>query len=238
MVVHTVISCLYSCRHTKCCRSDRLYILSRWVRLPECRQSQQQLCLLPRNLLRLEGNGVHQVSARKILPRYKVSVMLIEMVLFLESSSSLQWSSCVRADSVMDLHTTVPGFKTWWVRYTFFWASDWLPQYQHQKVERLLVCAEGRGRISRSDLTQGINMGSYVFQWRFTSMDSKMTGRPRVCILWRAGVSCPVSASLHSCVKAHWSKYHCYKQAPSRYDLRCLKAMLKPQLTTTNIITV
>ena len=29
------------------------------------------------------------------------------------------------------------------------------------------------------------------------------------------GVSCPVSAAWHSCVAAHWSKYHCYKQAPS-----------------------
>ena len=25
---------------------------------------------------------------------------------------------------------------------------------------------------------------------------------------------------------AHWSKYHCYKQATSRYDVRCLKATL------------
>ena len=25
------------------------------------------------------------------------------------------------------------------------------------------------------------------------------------------GVSCPVSAAWHSCVAAHWTKYHCYK---------------------------
>ena len=35
-----------------------------------------------------------------------------------------------------------------------------------------------------------------------------------------AWVSCPVSAAWHFCVAAHWLKYHCYKQAPSRYDLR------------------
>ena len=30
------------------------------------------------------------------------------------------------------------------------------------------------------------------------------------------------------CVAAHWSKYHCYKQASSWYDLRCLKATSIP----------
>ena len=63
-------------------------------------------------------------------------------------------------------------------------------------------------------------------------MDSTATGRPRVCILWRGGVSCPVSAAWHFCVAAHWSKYHCYKQAPSWYDLRCFKAMLNPNKQT------
>ena len=30
------------------------------------------------------------------------------------------------------------------------------------------------------------------------------------------------------CVAAqYWSKYHCYKHAPSSYDLRCLEAPLK-----------
>ena len=60
-------------------------------------------------------------------------------------------------------------------------------------------------------------------------MDSTATGRPRVCILWRGGVSCPVSAAWHSCVAAHWLKYHCYKQAPSWYDLKCFKATLNPK---------
>ena len=66
-------------------------------------------------------------------------------------------------------------------------------------------------------------------------MDSTATGRPRVCILWRGGVSCPVSAAWHFCVAAHWSKYHCYKQAPSWYDLRCFKATLNPNKQARNV---
>ena len=46
-------------------------------------------------------------------------------------------------------------------------------------------------------------------------------------------MSCSVSAAWHSCVAAHWSKYHCYKQEPSRYDLRCLKATLNLNKQTT-----
>ena len=45
-------------------------------------------------------------------------------------------------------------------------------------------------------------------------------------------VSCPVSATWHSCVATHWSKCHCYKQAPFQYDLRCVKAMLNPTKKT------
>ena len=45
--------------------------------------------------------------------------------------------------------TTSPGFKTKWVWYTFYRASDWQLSYQHHKVEGLLVCVEGRGKISR-----------------------------------------------------------------------------------------
>ena len=56
------------------------------------------------------------------------------------------------------------------------------------------------------------------------------------CILWRGGVSCPVSAAWHFCVAAHWSKHHCYKQAPSWYDLRCFKATLKPKQTNKQIV--
>ena len=45
-------------------------------------------------------------------------------------------------------------------------------------------------------------------------------------------MSCPVSAAWHSCVAAHWSKYHCYKQASSRYDLKCFKATLNTNKQT------
>ena len=73
-------------------------------------------------------------------------------------------SSCGRVDSVIYSHTRGPGFKTWWVQYTFYQASDWLPPYQHHKVEHSPVCVEGRGRISRLSLTQDIKMGICVFQ--------------------------------------------------------------------------
>ena len=56
----------------------------------------------------------------------------------------------------------VPGSRPGWYG-TFYWASDCWPPWQHQ-VERSLVCVEGRGRISRSGLTQDIKMGSCVFQ--------------------------------------------------------------------------
>ena len=124
----------------------------------------------------------------------------------------------------------VPGSRPGWYG-TFYWASDCWPPWQHQ-VQRSLVCVEGRGRISRSGLTQDIKMGSLCIPvWHSTSMDSTETGWPRVCILWRGGVSCPVSAAWHFCVTAHWSKYHCYKQALSQYDLRCFKATLNPKQT-------
>ena len=60
----------------------------------------------------------------------------------------------------------------------------------------------------------------------FTSMDSTTTGRSCVYTVteW---VSCPVSVAWLSSVAAHWSKYHCHRQAPSRYDLRCSKATNK-----------
>ena len=65
--------------------------------------------------------------------------------------------------------------------------------------------------------------------WCSTSIDSTTEGRPRVCILWRGGESCPVSAAWHSCVAAHWSNYYCYKQAPLD-----VKATLNLNKQTTN----
>ena len=61
-------------------------------------------------------------------------------------------SSCGRADSVMDSHTTGPGFKTRLVRH-------FLPS-----LRLTIDCVEGRGRISRSSLTQDIKMGSCAIQ--------------------------------------------------------------------------
>ena len=62
--------------------------------------------------------------------------------------------------------------------------------------------------------------------WRSTSVYSTAAGLPLVCILWRDGVLCPVSAAWHSCVAAHWSKYNCYKQTPLWYYLRWLVSWL------------
>ena len=58
----------------------------------------------------------------------------------------------------MDWHTTGPGFETRLVRY--FLPSFQLTTTIPELVERLLVCVEGRGRISRSGLTQDIKLGS------------------------------------------------------------------------------
>ena len=78
----------------------------------------------------------------------------------------------------MDSHTTGPGFKTQWVRYTFYLASDWLPphmyQYMYQKVEHLQVCVKGLGRISWSGLTQDIikvPSGTVVVTFQFLTND-------------------------------------------------------------------
>ena len=115
------------------------------------------------------------------------------------SSAHLGELSCGRAESVMDSHTT-GHWCVWKVREGF------------------------PGRV----LPKTLKWVAVYSVWRSTSVDSTCTatGRPLVCILWRGGVSCPVSAAWHSCVAAHWSKYHCYKQAPSQYDLSCLKTTL------------
>ena len=73
-------------------------------------------------------------------------------------------SSCGRADSVMDSHSTDPGFRTQLVRYTFYQASNWLPLSHHHKVERSLVIVGGQGRISRSGLTEVILIRSFWLQ--------------------------------------------------------------------------
>ena len=41
-----------------------------------------------------------------------------------------------------------------------------------------------------------------------------------------SSIVCSISSKYAS--HLNWSKYYCYKHAPSRYDLRCLKASLNP----------
>ena len=138
----------------------------------------------------------------------------------------------------MDSHTTGPGFKIWLIRY-FLQSFRPSTTIQYHKVECSLVCVEGRGRISRVGLTQDIKMGSCVFQCDVPHqwIAQRWVGPVSVyCV--RGGVSCLVSAAWHSWVAAHWSKYHCYKQAPSRYDLRCLKTMLNQKKKTENFLSL
>ena len=113
-----------------------------------------------------------------------------------------------------------------WANPTRSPASDWLPPYQY-RVERSLVCVEGLGRISQLGLTQDIIMGSCVFQ---CCVPHQWIAQWQVGLVfvYCDGVSCRVSAAWHSCVAAHLSKY---KQAPPRYDLRCLKVTLNPKQT-------
>ena len=73
--------------------------------------------------------------------------------------------------------------------------------------------------IARLGLNQDIKTGNcgfqcaiphqWIAQWQVSNVSE-------VCDRW------------HFSVAAQWSKYHCYKQAPSRYDLKCLKATLNP----------
>ena len=117
--------------------------------------------------------------------------------------------------NVMDSHTTGPGFKTRLVRYFLasFQLATTIPVH---KIERSMVCVEERGKISQSGLTQDIKMGSGVFQCDVPHqwIAQRQVG-PVSVYCDRVGCHVLVSAAWHSCVTAHWSKYHCYKQAPS-----------------------
>ena len=70
------------------------------------------------------------------------------------SSSLMSGSSFGRAESVLDSHTTGPGFKTRLLRY--FLPSFLLATTIPESVERSPVYVEGRGRISRSGRTQHV----------------------------------------------------------------------------------
>ena len=85
----------------------------------------------------------------------------------------------------------------------------------YHRVERLLVCVEGWGRISLSGLAQDFKMGHCVFQCDIPHQWIAQ-GQVGPVSVYCDGVGCHVLyAAWHICVAAHWSKYHCYKQAPS-----------------------
>ena len=101
--------------------------------------------------------------------------------------SSFLYEPCNRADSVLDSHVTGPGFKTRWVRYTFYWASNLLPLQKHHRVE----CSLCVWKVE-NDFPTGCDQRHYYLcipVWCSTSMDSTMTSLPRVCILWRGWAS-------------------------------------------------
>ena len=138
-------------------------------------------------------------------------------------------SGCGRADSVMDSHTTGPGFKTRLVRYFLLSFRLW-PPWQHQ-VERSLVCVEGRGRISWSRLTQDIKMGSCVFhcdvphQW----IAQRQVGPVSV---YCDGVECRVLCLRHGI--SVWQHIGQSITATSRHRRDMTSDVSKRRLTQTN----
>ena len=136
-------------------------------------------------------------------------------------------------DSVMDWHNTVPGFKTLKVWYTFYRASDWRPPHHHHKFSIRWCVWKVEEGFSNRVWPKTSKLVAVYSSVTFHINAQQQVGP--VSILWWVGVSCPVSAAWHSCVATHWLKYHCYEQTPSWYDLRCLKAMVNPNITTNNI---
>ena len=144
--------------------------------------------------------------------------------------------SCARADNVMVSHTTglgsrIGGYSTL--------STEHLTDYHYNSITKVSArwyvwkVGEGFPDLIWPKTLKWVAV-SIPMSMDHTSIDSTTTGRPRVCILWRGGMSCPVSVALHFCIAAHRSKYHCYKQAPSRYDLRCSKATSNPNKQTNN----
>ena len=72
-------------------------------------------------------------------------------------------SQRTRTDFHSDFLSTTKKVCVRWALGMPFVCYYFLPSLQN-KVERSQVCVEGGGRISRSGLTQDINMGSCVFQ--------------------------------------------------------------------------
>ena len=95
-------------------------------------------------------------------------VFVCAFVIYLNHSCYPLGSSCGRADSVIDSHTTCPGFKTRMVRYI-------VPNFRltttiSVSVQFSSLCVEGQGRISRSGLTQDIKMGSCVLPFHINAL--------------------------------------------------------------------
>ena len=135
----------------------------------------------------------------------------------------ISWSSCGRVDSVMDSHTTGPGFNTRSVRYCLLSFQLTTTIKASYSVEHSLVCVEGWGRISR--------VWHKTLKWVAICIPAQRQVGP--VSVYCDGAGCHVlSAALYSCVAAHWSSYHYDKQAPSRYDLRCFKATLNTNKQT------
>ena len=115
----------------------------------------------------------------------------------------------------MDSHTIGPGFKTQLVRYFL-------------AVERLLVCEESRGRISRSGLTQNRVFQCDVPHQSITQRQVSPASSTVKDTVPGWGVMSCVCGMAFLCGST-LVKVHCYKQATSRYDLRCFKATLNPK---------
>ena len=133
----------------------------------------------------------------------------------------------------MDSHTTGPGFKTRYFLSNFRLTTTIAASYRWAFVA-WCVCVEGRRRISHSGMAQHIKIGSCVFQCGIiTSMNCTATGRPCVCLFTGCVVVSCVCGIAFLCGSTLVEvAYHSYKQGPSWYDLRCLKATLNPNKQT------
>ena len=89
-------------------------------------------------------------------------------------------------------------------KYTFFRASHIMPQ-QTIALKSVALCVEYRGRISRSGKTQYIKTPDCGLQFDVPHLwiTQRQVGPVSV---YYDGVGCPVSATWHSSVVAHWSK--------------------------------
>ena len=138
----------------------------------------------------------HQIYEQlqcRLLPGQHIFIAVSHIVYHIQI---LARSSCGWAYSVIDSHTIGPGFKT-------VLSTELPTDYYHNSIIELSfagVCGRS-GSISRSGLTQDLLMSSCVFQ---CDVPHQWIAQSQV----GDGMGCHVL-----CL------YHCYKQAPSRYDL-------------------